>query len=126
MIIRSYRHNFSQVKEEQGTLNIRCNICEMTVFGIRLEILHLYIQIIIRMFRNLAAHISGRKHSGKISNKEWILVETQDNNAEEEQEESLQLPEPVAAVEVVLLKSLPDIFVPEHTLSLHRWRLPQD
>ena len=48
------------------------------------------------MIRNLAAHISGRKHSGKISNKEWILVDSQ----EEKQEESLQLPEPVAAVEV--------------------------
>ena len=51
------------------------------------------------MIRNLAAHISGRKHSGKISNKEWILVDSQDRG-EEEQEESLQLPEPVAAVEV--------------------------
>ena len=52
------------------------------------------------MIRNLAAHISGRKHSGKISNKEWILVDSQDGGGEEEQEESLQLPEPVAAVEV--------------------------
>ena len=51
------------------------------------------------MIRNLAAHISGRKHSGKISNKEWILVDSQDRG-EEEQDESLQLPEPVAAVEV--------------------------
>ena len=49
--------------------------------------------------RNLAAHISGKKHSGKIANKEWILVEGRDR-AGEEQEESLQLPEPVAAVEV--------------------------
>ena len=88
----------SQVKEEQGTLNIRCNICEMTVFGIRLPAL--YGVFHIKCIRNLAAHISGRKHSGKISNKEWILVESQDNNQEEEREESLQLPEPVAAVEV--------------------------
>ena len=54
------------------------------------------------MIRNLAAHISGRKHSGKISSKEWILVDSrQDGGGEEEQEESLQLPEPVAAVEVI-------------------------
>ena len=88
-----------QVKEEQGTLNIRCNICEMTVFGIRFGNLAFRPSIIARMIRNLAAHISGRKHSGKISNKEWILVDSQDRG-EEEQEESLQLPEPVAAVEV--------------------------
>ena len=60
------------------------------------------------LIRNLAAHISGKKHSGKISNKEWILVEERDislekknHGAGEEQEESLQLPEPVAAVEVI-------------------------
>ena len=96
----------------------------MTVFGIRLATY--YGAPHTERIRNLAAHISGRKHSGKISNKEWILVETQDHNAEEEQEESLHLPEPVAAVEVVFLKSLPDIFVPEHTLSLHRWKRLQD
>ena len=69
----------------------------MTVFGIRLVY---YVEIFSQPFliRNLAAHISGKKHSGKITNKEWILVETQ--KKEEEQEESLQLPEPVAAVEV--------------------------
>ena len=56
----------------------------------------------------MAAHISGKKHSGKIANKEWILVEERDISLEkknqeagEDQEESLQLPEPVAAVEVI-------------------------
>ena len=89
-----------QVKEEQGTLNIRCNICEMTVFGIRLA--RFNGDSYLKWIRNLAAHISGRKHSGKISNKEWILVEKTQDQGEEEQEESLQLPEPVAAVEVSL------------------------
>ena len=102
-----YKKNFKrlifsafQVKEEQGTLNIRCNICEMTVFGIRLA--RLNEDSYLKWIRNLAAHISGRKHSGKISNKEWILVEKTQDQGEEEQEESLQLPEPVAAVEVSL------------------------
>ena len=96
-----------QVKEEQGTLNIRCNICEMTVFGIRLVQFAYYVDIDDTPIRNLAAHISGKKHSGKIANKEWILVEGRDISLEEnqgageEQEESLQLPEPVAAVEVI-------------------------
>ena len=52
-------------------------------------------------------------------------METQDNNQEEEQEESLQLPEPVAAVEVVFLISMtfPTL---DNELSLHRWKPPQD
>ena len=97
-----------QVKEEQGTLNIRCNICEMTVFGIRLVQFAYYAAFDDTPIRNLAAHISGKKHSGKIANKEWILVEERDISLEKknqgagkEQEESLQLPEPVAAVEVI-------------------------
>ena len=96
------------MKEEQGTLNIRCNICEMTVFGIRLVRMAYNVAFDDTLIRNLAAHISGKKHSGKISNKEWILVEERDislekknHGAGEEQEESLQLPEPVAAVEVI-------------------------
>ena len=95
------------MKEEQGTLNIRCNICEMTVFGIRLVQFAYYAAFDDTPIRNLAAHISGKKHSGKIANKEWILVEGRDISLEEnqgageEQEESLQLPEPVAAVEVI-------------------------
>ena len=95
------------MKEEQGTLNIRCNICEMTVFGIRLVQLAYNVAIDDTSIRNLAAHISGKKHSGKIANKEWNLMEERDISLEnknqgagEEQEESLQLPEPVAAVEV--------------------------
>ena len=72
----------------------------MTVFGIRLVYWCIFSQPFL--IRNLAAHISGKKHSGKITNKEWILVETQEK--EEEQEESLQLPEPVAAVEVKQVK----------------------
>ena len=96
------------MKEEQGTLNIRCNICEMTVFGIRLVQFAYNVVIDDTSIRNLAAHISGKKHSGKIANKEWILVEERDimlekknQGAGEEQEEALQLPEPVAAVEVI-------------------------
>ena len=80
----------------------------MTVFGIRLVQLAYNVAIDDTSIRNLAAHISGKKHSGKIANKEWILVEARDISLEkknqgagEEQEESLQLPEPVAAVEVI-------------------------
>ena len=79
----------------------------MTVFGIRLVQFAYYAAFDDTPIRNLAAHISGKKHSGKIANKEWILVEGRDISLEEnqgageEQEESLQLPEPVAAVEVI-------------------------
>ena len=79
----------------------------MTVFGIRLVQLAYNVALDDTPIRNLAAHISGKKHSGKIANKEWILVEGRDISLEEnqgageEQEESLQLPEPVAAVEVI-------------------------
>ena len=80
----------------------------MTVFGIRLVQLANNGAFDDTPIRNLAAHISGKKHSGKIANKEWILVEERDimlekenQGAREEQEESLQLPEPVAAVEVI-------------------------
>ena len=79
----------------------------MTVFGIRLVQLANNGAFDDTPIRNLAAHISGKKHSGKIANKEWILAEERDISLEnknqgagEEQEESLQLPEPVAAVEV--------------------------
>lgn len=43
----------TQVRKESGTLNIRCRICEMTIFGIR----------------NLNSHIAGKKHEAKISTK---------------------------------------------------------
>mgnify|MGYP006995578404 CR=1 FL=1 len=43
----------TQVRKESGTLNIRCRICEMTIFGIR----------------NLNSHIAGKKNEGKISTK---------------------------------------------------------
>ena len=59
----------------------------MTVFGIRFPAL--YGTFHIKCIRNLAAHISGRKHSGKISNKEWILVESQ---AQEEEEQEAEVP----------------------------------
>ena len=41
------------VTEETGTLNIRCKVCEMTIFGVR----------------NLNSHIAGKKHQGKFSSK---------------------------------------------------------
>ena len=80
----------------------------MTVFGIRLVQLAYNETFVDSSIRNLAAHISGKKHSGKIANKEWILVEEREISLEKknqeaggDQEESLQLPEPVAAVEVI-------------------------
>jgi hypothetical protein len=36
----------TKVREEAGTLNIRCRICEMTIFGLR----------------NFNSHIEGKKH----------------------------------------------------------------
>ena len=41
------------VTEEAETLNIRCRVCEMTIFGVR----------------NLNSHIAGKKHQGKFSSK---------------------------------------------------------
>ena len=41
------------VKEEGDTLNIRCQVCEMTVFGLR----------------NVNTHIIGKKHQAKFSSK---------------------------------------------------------
>ena len=80
----------------------------MTVFGIRLVQFAYNVVIDDTSIRNLAAHISGKKHSGKIANKEWILVEERDimlekknQGAGEEQEESLQLQAQAAAVEVI-------------------------
>ena len=40
-----------RVREEGDTLNIRCQVCEMTVFGLR----------------NLNNHINGKKHQGKFT-----------------------------------------------------------
>jgi len=65
------------VTEETGTLNIRCKVCEMTIFGVR----------------NLNSHIAGKKHQGKFSSKTWVLVDDS-----EESEPSFSLPEPVSAV----------------------------
>ena len=39
------------VREEGDTLNIRCQVCEMTVFGLK----------------NLNNHINGKKHQGKFT-----------------------------------------------------------
>ena len=41
------------VREEGDTLNIRCQVCEMTVFGLK----------------NLNNHINGKKHQGKFTSK---------------------------------------------------------
>ena len=41
------------VREEGDTLNIRCQVCEMTVFGLK----------------NLNNHIIGKKHQGKFTSK---------------------------------------------------------
>ena len=41
------------VTDEAGTLNIRCKVCEMTIFGIR----------------SLNSHCNGKKHQGKFSSK---------------------------------------------------------
>jgi len=64
------------VTEETGTLNIRCKVCEMTIFGVR----------------NLNSHIAGKKHQGKFSSKTWVLVD------DSEPEPNFSLPEPVSAV----------------------------
>merc|ERR1719334_931586 len=66
------------VTEETGTLNIRCKVCEMTIFGIR----------------NLNSHIAGKKHSGKFSRQMWELLPEPSEQGDEEPE--LLLPEPVA------------------------------
>ena len=53
------KYLYSQVKEEQGTLNIRCNICEMTVFGIRL-VYCVFTLIYINLIISEAGEIQGR------------------------------------------------------------------
>jgi len=65
------------VTEEAETLNIRCRVCEMTIFGVR----------------NLNSHIAGKKHQGKFSSKTWQMVDDSDNS-----EPVFTLPEPVSAV----------------------------
>ena len=42
-----------RVREEGDTLNIRCQVCEMTVYGLR----------------NLNNHINGKKHQAKFNSK---------------------------------------------------------
>eukprot|EP00092_Neocalanus_flemingeri_P001633 GFUD01001743.1.p1 GENE.GFUD01001743.1~~GFUD01001743.1.p1 ORF type:complete len:1274 (+),score=352.69 GFUD01001743.1:59-3880(+) len=62
------------VTEEMDSLNIRCKVCEMTIFGVR----------------NLNSHIAGKKHQGKFSSKTWELID--------DSEPTFSLPEPVSAV----------------------------
>jgi len=93
------------VEEESGTLNIRCKVCEMTVYGIR----------------NLNSHIEGKKHSQQFSSLTWeLLPEGEDGDSL-----SLQLPEPVSLSSAPSLDTDKVSLLPEdHDLAkfLHEYR----